>query len=87
MNDQQGFQHLSLPTGVAFERHFSIKEVAETWSLSEDVVRRLFENEPDIIRIGHGETLHRRRHWTFKIPESAMRRVHRRITRVSGKPV
>jgi hypothetical protein len=80
-------QKSTLPEGLAFERHFTIKQIAGLWALSEDVVRRLFENDPDIVRVGHDEQLHLRRHWTFTIPESVVRRIHRRITQVGGKPV
>ena len=31
------------------ERHYTVREVAETWSMSENLVRRLFENEPGVV--------------------------------------
>lgn len=85
--DAAGTNRGTRPPGVAFERHFTVPEVSAMWNLGVDVVRRLFENDPDVIKIGHDEILHKRRYITLKIPESVVRRVHRRITQVrAGKP-
>ncbi len=34
---------------TAFERHFSVEELAECWHLSDDFVRRLFLGEPGVV--------------------------------------
>lgn len=70
------------PGGPCFERHFSIKEVADMWNFSVDTVRRLFEREPGVLRYGHPEELHRRRYISISIPQSVVERVHRRLTQV-----
>ena len=69
-----------MPSGPAFERHFTVPEIAKIWGLHPDTVRRMFENEHDVITIHHPERLHKRQHTTLRIPESAVARVHRKWT-------
>ena len=70
----------SLPE-TAFERHFSVEELAELWSMSEDFVRRLFLKEPGVVvffRHQPGKRVYR----TLRIPESVALRVHRRLRKL-----
>ena len=62
---------------LSSERHLSIAEIAATWNLSQDVVRRLFEKEPGVLVV---ETARRykRRYRTLRIPESVVQRVHKK---------
>ena len=76
--------------GLAGERHFSPKELAERWRLSECKVRRMFETEPGVLRIGEpsrrvGRKL-KRSYYTMRIPETAALRVHRRLTAGTIRP-
>ena len=52
------------------------------WNLSQDAVRKLFQNEPGVLVIGNNESRHRRRYTTLRVPESVLKRVHRRMTKV-----
>lgn len=65
------------------ERHYSVAEVAEMWSLAVNTVRRLFENEPGVLAIGeHRPKFGRRRgKVTLRIPGSVVERVHRRLSK------
>lgn len=65
--------------GPAFERHFRPTELAKMWGLSVDIIRRLFEGEQGVIRIGHSEQLYKRKYVSLSIPESVAMRVHRRL--------
>lgn len=65
---------------VALERHYRVSEVAQLWGVKHMTVRRLFENEPDVLRIGNEESCFRRRRITLSIPESVMKRVHQKRT-------
>ena len=77
-NPQQGAKSIKFHE----ERHFSVREIADMWSLSEDKVRDLFENEPGVVVISNGVLGRRqRRYRTFRIPESVLQRVHRRLAR------
>jgi hypothetical protein len=69
------------PSGVVFERHYSVKELASTWGLSERTIRRMFASEPGIIEWGHKETRSRRAYRTWRIPESVAQRVYRSMRR------
>lgn len=85
MNEEQ--VSVQPPAGVTFQRHFMPKELAKLWGLSADIVRRACENEPDVIRVGHGESISRRRYVSLRIPESVAVRVHKRLTTPKGKLV
>ena len=78
---------VSVPPGPAFEQHYSVQQTAKMWGLGVDIVRRIFENETGVIKIVSPERLHKRRYTTLRIPESVLRRVHRRLTDTKGRPV
>lgn len=61
------------------ERHFSPAEIGEQWSLSEDVVRRLFEKESGVLILSNPK-LGKRPYRTLRIPESVAQRVHRKLS-------
>jgi hypothetical protein len=63
------------------EKHHSPVEIADVWGLSVETVRRLFENEPDVMKMPNATGYTgRRRYKTLRIPVSVMQRVHRRIS-------
>jgi hypothetical protein len=65
---------------AAFERHYSVPELAELWNLSDSTIIRMFRDEPGVIALGTGtRLLHRkyvRRYFVLRIPESVALRVH-----------
>lgn len=42
--------------GFSTEKHYSVGELAQLWALSEKTIRRMFENEPGVLRWGSEET-------------------------------
>jgi hypothetical protein len=66
-----------------FERHYSVKELAELWNLSVRTIRRMFIGEPGVVEWGTCETRMKRGYKTLRIPESVARRVHRKLQRAS----
>jgi len=62
------------------ERHYSVAQIAELWGLSRDAVRRLFEHEPGVLVLGSKQGGTKRRYATLRVPESVLRRMHRRRT-------
>ena len=68
-------------TELSLQRHYSISEIAELWGLDEKTVRRLFAAEPGVVELANEETRSKRGYVTRRIPESVLRRVHRRLTR------
>lgn len=67
------------------EQHYQPADLAKLWGLSPSKVRRIFEKEPGVLRIGEpsrrvGRAL-KRSYFTMRIPESVAQRVHQRLTR------
>jgi hypothetical protein len=62
--------------------HYSLAEIAEMWSLSTDVLRKIFQDEPGVLVLGGQSNSRKRRYTTLRVPESVLRRVHRRMTNV-----
>lgn len=66
------------PRSLAFERHYTPKELASLWKKDSTTIRRMFENEPGVLIDEKPETRKKRRYRSFSIPESVVERVHRR---------
>ena len=64
---------------LALEKHYSVCELAQLWGLSEKTVRRMFHDEPGVVKFGHEERRFKRAYMTLRIPESVVQRVHRRL--------
>jgi hypothetical protein len=62
-------------------RHYSVREIAELWNLSDDLVRELFEREPGVLVIGRDRSPRKRRYLTLRIPQDVVERVYRRRQR------
>ena len=39
-------------TLISAERHYSVAEVSAMWNLSQDAVRKIFQNEPGVLVLG-----------------------------------
>lgn len=63
------------------EKHFTVKELAQTWAMSPAAIRRLFRNEPGVVRFGREKQGHKRDYVTRRIPASVAERVYRRCVR------
>ena len=72
-------QTVNPSSAVALEKHYSVPELAKIWFLSENTVRRIFLEEPGVLKLAHQETRHKRRYTTLRIPERIAQRVHRRL--------
>lgn len=64
----------------ALERHYSIKEIADSWGLCENAVREIFRNEPGVMRIHRPKSRHKRAYTTLRIPQTVLERVHCRMS-------
>ena len=66
----------------AFERHFTPRELAQLWLLHESTIRRLFLDEPGVLKYCGTSRLNGRREYiTLRIPESVAKRVYERRSR------
>ena len=63
----------------ALERHYTVSELAKLWFFSENTIRRLFSQEPGVIRLAHQRTRVKRGYTSIRIPERIAQRVHRRL--------
>lgn len=63
----------------AIEKHYSVQELADIWNLSEDTIRRLFREEPGVIKINAAQDERKRRYVVLRLPESIVMRVHERL--------
>jgi hypothetical protein len=64
---------------VYAEKHYSVLELAQLWNLSEQTIRRMFANEPGVLRWGRREGRFKRGYTTTRIPETVVLRVRRRL--------
>jgi hypothetical protein len=64
---------------LALEKHYSALDLAQLWGLSEKTIRRMFVDEPGVVKWGHEERRFKRGYMTLRIPESVVQRVHRRL--------
>jgi hypothetical protein len=60
----------------AFERHYRIGELAETWQLGRETVRLLVKDEPGVIKIRLGR---KKTNTSYSVPESVAVRIHTRL--------
>jgi len=60
------------------EKHFTVRQLAELWSISSDSVRRLFPHEPGVFSFQQPRKNGKRPYRTLLIPESVAERVYRR---------
>ena len=65
----------------ALEEHLTCRQIAKLWHSSVDTVRRIFRDEPGVLRIERPETLHKRGYVSLRIPISVVERVHRKLSR------
>jgi hypothetical protein len=61
---------------TAFEKHYRISELAKTWGLGRETVRRLVKDDPGVVKIRMGR---KKAHTVYAVPESAARRIHTRL--------
>ena len=64
---------------TALEKHYAVGELADMWNLSDETIRRLFRDEPGVIKIGDEERRRKRSYFVLRIPESVVLRVHEKL--------
>ena len=67
---------------TAFEQHYRPRDLAKLWGLDESTVRRLFQDEPGVLKVGcAGRRDGKRDYMSIRIPESVALRVHHERSR------
>lgn len=63
------------------EPHYTPAQLAKLWNVSGRTIRRLFYDEPGVLKIGESGRRRKRDHITLRIPESVAARVYRERSR------
>jgi hypothetical protein len=71
---------------TADEVVYTAEELAQAKKLHPSTVRKLFLDEPGVIRFGRGHRRGRRQYYTLRIPHSVAERVFDRMTVPSKQP-
>jgi|SRR5215471_19161195 len=72
-----GWHRMSeIATPIALERHYTVREIAKMWAVSENTVRRTFANEVGVLIFGSEESRYKRKRVILRVPESVLIRVH-----------
>jgi hypothetical protein len=70
---------------AALEETLTVAEIAAKWKKSEDSIRRLFFDEPGVLKFGHGTRKvgrgYKRHYFSLRIPLSVFLRVQDRLRR------
>lgn len=63
---------------TAAEKHYTVKEIAEAWSVCEDTVTAIFRDQPGVLKLSRRPLTSRRKrqYVTLRIPASVLDRVH-----------
>lgn len=68
------------PTDTLNEPVFTAEELAKFRKLHPATIRKLFVDEPGVLRLGHGGRRGKRQYFTLRIPHSVAQRVFSRMT-------
>ena len=62
---------------VRTEKHYKVPELAKLWSMSDDLVRDLFEGEPGVLKVTRPKSVRKknRAYVSLRIPGSVAKRV------------
>jgi predicted transcriptional regulator len=63
----------------AFEKHYTVREIAARWGLSDDTIRKIFRNEKGVLRNNGVNGRIKGKRWQMLIPESVLQRVYTRL--------
>jgi len=72
------------PTETLNEPVYTAEELAKSRKLHPATIRKLFLDEPGVLRLGHGGRRGKRQYFTIRIPETVAVRVFGRLT-VGGR--
>jgi hypothetical protein len=58
------------------EHHYTVRHLRTCGQRALSPSERLIENEPDVMRLGEGESRNKGQYFTYYVPESVARRIH-----------
>jgi hypothetical protein len=74
-------------TNFLSEKYWTVRELASSWHVSPDAIRKLFRNEPGVLALGERSPKDKRPYLTLRIPESVALRVYTRLSSVGDRKV
>ena len=82
MRRSTAVQTCVLPEVSPFEPHYTPQQLAEIWQLDVSTVRKLFLDQPGVLKVGKaGRRDGKRDYVTLRVPESVAQRVYRERTK------
>ena len=66
---------------AAIEKHYTLKELAELWGFSENTIRKIFQDQPGVLKLGSATGRGRRGYVSLRIPHTLAMRVHHDLSR------
>jgi len=63
-----------------FGRMYTPRELADLWQLSEQSIRRMFQDRPGVLKLGDSNPRGRRGYVTLRIPSAVVEQVFRERT-------
>ena len=67
-------------SALVAEKHYTPQELADIWGVSVDSIRRIFRDEPGVLKMGERSQKHKQQYLTLRIPESVAERVYTRLS-------
>lgn len=71
---------LGAATTRTFERHYKTTELADQWSLSPKIIRKIFVAEPGVLKVDRPEPRNKRGYCSLRIPKSVTLAVYKRMS-------
>ncbi len=71
---------MSQPLDRQNKQAYTLGEVSLLMGFSRATVEKLFKDEPGILKLGHDETMHKRRYNSTRVPKHVYERVVRRLS-------
>jgi hypothetical protein len=78
LRDARRESNITSPPEPAAE-FYTVAQLAQMWNLSEDVIRKEFEQEPDVLKLARARK-GKRPYKTLRIPKDVAERVRRRMS-------
>ena len=70
---------------AALERHYTVAEVSTLWQLSEDTIRKIFRDQPGVLKLASPERRFRRGYCVLPIAESILQKVHESLRKTAAR--
>jgi hypothetical protein len=66
-------------TDTAFEKHFSVGQLATQWGYGRETIRKLIQHEPGVVKLRMGR---KKTNTHYSVPQSVAERIHTRLMSV-----